>query len=204
MNSSEYYELENRIDELIEHLLPVDFEPTGTYHDKWHDRARAFRLLAHAELESFIENRATSIANASLDSYLSNGSVSSCLMGLLAFNTSHQSTPPTSIIRPPQKPSLTLEERLKGAKDAFNKYAIAANNGLKEENILRLLLPIGVPTDMIPEDWLHSINAWATGRGEYAHSATKVHVKCDPKSEWNKIRDILDGFRRIDEFLVDN
>ena len=37
-------------------MLPEKFSPTGDYSDRQLDRARGFRLLAHAEIEAFLED----------------------------------------------------------------------------------------------------------------------------------------------------
>jgi hypothetical protein len=58
--------LRERVEGLRNHLLPTPFDPTGTYSDEagTQIRALAFRVLAHAELETYFEERVVEIAKS--------------------------------------------------------------------------------------------------------------------------------------------
>lgn len=61
--SPEYHSLCRRIVLLERHLLPP-LSPTGSYTDADYDRTRSYVALIHAEIESFIETRCATVANA--------------------------------------------------------------------------------------------------------------------------------------------
>jgi hypothetical protein len=67
MPSARYQALRQRVEMLREHLLPNPFDPTGNYVDEAAVRTRtlSFRVLAHAELETYFEDRVVEIAKAS-------------------------------------------------------------------------------------------------------------------------------------------
>ena len=86
-HSARFRELRARIRELRKHFLPRRFDDTGSYSARQFDRARAFRLLAHAEIESYLEDVAFDAANNAfrvwIDSQRSHGATSGdgCICG---------------------------------------------------------------------------------------------------------------------------
>ncbi len=204
MPSIRYRLLSRRINELRRSLLPARFDPTGTYPGRIHERSRAFRLLVHAEFEAFIEDRVADIVDARFRAWKDGRIVSRCLVSLVAYDEGLQSkNHPTSLIMPPQRPSPLLEERVEKARDALMFYIKERNHGVKEENLLRLLMPLGMEAHDFDLTWLASINSWAVQRGDYAHqSGTKIQALLDPKEELRTARMLLKGFKEIDSTLA--
>ncbi|MGF6880626.1 hypothetical protein ABIA39_000507 [Nocardia sp. GAS34] len=56
--------------------------------------------------------------------------------------------------------------------------------------------------DDIDISWLHTVDAWATQRGETAHQGRKVNWQPDPEQELKRVRMIRDGFGQIDGMLI--
>ncbi len=70
MNRSERYrKLVKELQVLRHHLLPEEFDPTGNYSPEILTRASMFRVLAHAEIESYIEERSWETAIAAVSSW---------------------------------------------------------------------------------------------------------------------------------------
>lgn len=203
MPSRRFELLRRRVGELREHLLPEKFDPTGTYDDGVHERARAFRVLVHAEFEAFIEDRVEEIAQDRFLVWQSNRVTSRCIVSMVAYHVVAQSVnDPTSIINPPQKASPLVHDRVEQAKNSLINYAKRINNGIKEDNLLRLLMPLGLEGHEFDTTWLASITSWATVRGDHAHQSTvKIQGKLDPRSEYFAALDLLNGFEKIDEAL---
>jgi hypothetical protein len=67
--STQYNQLVSRIEELRTIFLPTPFDPTGIYPAEQATRTLGFRLLVHAEIESFLEERARDLARAALDAW---------------------------------------------------------------------------------------------------------------------------------------
>src|SRR5437763_1965954 len=81
--SARFKELKKRLRELRMHMLPATFSPTGDYSDRQLDRARGYRLLAHAEIEAFIEDVTFDAAKKSVSGWDKTKQVSDCLFCLI-------------------------------------------------------------------------------------------------------------------------
>ena len=207
--SASFRQLEGSLRQLRRQLLPRQFDPTGTYPDRIIARARGYRVLAHAEIEHFIEQRAQEVVLDALNAWNSTGTMRVTLASLIAFCGNMANVPPSTLL--PNDPSakkrhdceLKLQLRLNAAANSF--FAAAKeNHGIKEKNLLRLLLPIGVnPVDIDPT-WLATMNSFGERRGEAAHASGnvgKVKHPPDPKTELNLVVQVLKGLRDIDELL---
>lgn len=190
-----------RVTELRRFMLPGRFDPTGLYPDRIHQRTAAFRLLVHAEFESYLEERVTGHVTERVQRWRTDGKPSITLAALCAYDD-HKSGAPTSILKPPQKPAPSFEERLDGAAKRFNTFARAYNHGVREANVLALVLPIGIDGNQLDAAWLGDLDGWASERGDLAHqSSGKVKIKLDPAKELSKARALLDGFAMLDTLI---
>lgn len=198
MSSSRYNHLEQRISELSGYFLPSEWSPVGEYVNRVHEHARAFRVLAHAEFESFIEDRAVETANDAYEDWKSTGKPSVCILSLAAYRSSTHGIPSSleEAARENRYPDLSL--RIKHARDEFNRYVKTENHGIKERNILRIMMPLGFAVDELNTTWLNVTEAWAKKRGDAAHRAGKAQRPPDPKKELETVHLILEGFGEID------
>lgn len=202
MPSTRFDELARRIGELRAHLLPASFDPTGSYQDIVYEQTRAFRVLAHAEFESFIEDRCIEVVNEAFKQWLASGSVSISLLAVVAYKESLHAIPQSLDDASQKKKYPDLKARIESAKNDFNRYVRTKNNGIKEKNILRMLMPLGFTEEEINSAWLSTTETWATARGDSAHKAAKMQVRPDPQHEWDTIREILRGFEELDGQMV--
>ncbi|MGW4596434.1 HEPN domain-containing protein [Streptomyces sp. NPDC004457] len=189
-----------RIEELRQCFLPKEFDPTGSYEDSVYEHTRAFRVLAHAEFESFIEDRAVEVADQAVFKWKSAGSISLSLLAILAYRESSPAVPESlseAAARPTKFPS--LEARVDAARTDLHRYARNQNHGIKEKNLLRLLLPLGIQEMEIDSAWLSATETWATARGDAAHKGAKMQVQPDPQNEIKVVNLVLEGFRDLDE-----
>jgi hypothetical protein len=111
---------------------------------------------------------------------------------------------PTSLLFPPAggRVSPLIDVRTEKAKNALTTYAKTRNHGVREMNLLKLLLPLGVEAHELDLTWLASIDSWGSGRGDYAHqSSTKLQTLSDPQDELRTARALLQGFKHIDQIL---
>jgi hypothetical protein len=84
MASRRYRQLDGRFRVLRRIFLPKRFNRTGTYSPDTLDRARAFRVLMHAEIESYLEDRVLEAAQKAFAAWHSATRVSVPLAALLA------------------------------------------------------------------------------------------------------------------------
>ena len=205
--SAAFAVLEARVELLRKLFLPDEFDPTGSYSDEQTTRTFAFRLLAHAEIEGFLEDRAKELAKIALAGWRTSRRPSTTLVALMAFSgLDHRPPPPT--LSPPQPSKakswpqeVDLDERVAAAVTAFNRR-MSQNHGIKEENLLRILMPIGLGTDDIDQTLLAELNSLGSDRGATAHSSGQ-HVTTipDPKNELERVRRILEGLEGVDTTL---
>ncbi|MEU3294571.1 HEPN domain-containing protein [Streptomyces longwoodensis] len=202
MTSLRFQELETRITELEKHLIPSPFDPTGSYDDVVYEHTRAFRVLVHAEFEAFIEDRVIEVVNTAFSRWEYSGVISTSLLSVVAYKESMHAIPESLSDASQKKKYPDLKARVEAAKNEFNRYVRTKNHGIKEKNILRLLMPIGVTEDEIDPVWLNLTETWATARGEVAHSSAKMQVRPDPQNEVKTVRQLLSGFRDVDILMT--
>ncbi|MFI2033247.1 hypothetical protein ACH470_00860 [Streptomyces bottropensis] len=96
-----------------------------------------------------------------------------------------------------------MAAKIQTAKKHYSTYVREKNHGIKEKNLLHLLLPLGVEKVEIDSTWLHATEGWATERGTVAHTSAsgKMQVQVDPRSEFNTVKQVLAGFQKMDAIL---
>ncbi|MFF0157440.1 HEPN domain-containing protein [Streptomyces sp. NPDC005263] len=199
MASLRFDELERRIEELRHNFLPQKFDPTGDYEDLVYEQTRAFRVLAHAEFESFIEDRVIEVIDDAVSGWKVSGSITVSLLAVMAYRETAPPIPESlseAAAKPAKYPALGA--RIEAARADMHRYARKQNHGIKEKNLLKLLLPIGLQEADIDSGWLSATETWATARGDAAHKGAKMQVKPDPQNELKTVNVVLDGFRDLD------
>jgi hypothetical protein len=181
-----YHSLEKRVAELDTEFIPAT-KPAGDYTQKEQDFIRAYRLLVHAECEHYFEQVASAIATRALTTYVRTGKVSKVLRAL--------------------KQTFCRETTLTAAVDIFNSAVasfqkqVRKNNGVKEANICRLILPLGTSDALLDRTWLGTMDSFGQKRGEVAHSSAAVVTVADPVAEKNLIKLVMTGIRDLDAEL---
>lgn len=202
MPSARYTEMQKRITVLRHSMLPSRFIATGLYPDRVHQRAAAFRLLAHAEFESFVEDLVTSHVTERLAAWTVARKPSITLATLIAYDEVG-GKPPTSLVNPPQKNSKLFQERVEDAANRFNHQVRVYNHGVREINLLTMVLSIGVEAGDLDLTWLASLDAWAHERGEFAHkSSGKIGIRLDPAKEYAQVKLLMVGFKDLDRLVA--
>jgi hypothetical protein len=211
MASTRYISLLARVKELRRCLLPAKFSKLGIYHDtaRITVRALSFRVIAHAEIESYFEERALEIANAAMTAWMTNNHVSPTTLSLLGFSGHNMALPPDTLEAPGENQRKSWPEktqigtRLKNAVDAYVRYVRVDNHGIRERQIMAMLLPIGIaPSDLDPLA-IANIDNFGRMRGETAHSSTagQLTVGIDPEAEFKIVQEIVLHLDPIDSVL---
>ncbi|GJE54427.1 HEPN domain-containing protein [Methylobacterium thuringiense] len=202
--------LNEQIAYLRTHLLPAVFDPTGNYSDQSiFVKALAFRVLAHAEIEEFFEERVTEIAKTAWASWKEKCHVSATAMCLIAFSGREMKLPPDTYSAPGDNqkkiwPSLIdVNHRLNEAVSLFIKQISINNHGIREKNILGMLLPVGIDHKKIDDVFLTEIDDFGQQRGKAAHTSSAKFVQqgIDPKGEYDRLLKIVSLLLPLDEEL---
>jgi hypothetical protein len=187
--SRRYRLLELRLGQLRRRLLPKAFSPIGYYNDIQLDRARGYRLLAHAEIEAFLEERASEVVTRVFNLWLNDRKPRHTVVCLLAH------------FRPGEKSFATVAEAVGFCFGKFNQ-TIKDNNGIKQENLQKFLPPVGIDWALMDGTWLSTLNSFGTARGEVAHSSVRVHQPIDPMGEYDTVSNkILPGLKDLDSAM---
>ena len=198
-NTKRYVDLSNRIKKLKKHFIPK-LNELGLYSERHNDHVRAFRLLVHAEFEAYLEDIAIFVVDKANRKWKEKGKPSITVLSLLIFSQTSLDDPPSSV---KDQKIITLDSKIDEAIKSFKaiKNKIGGNDGIKEKNILRLLLPIGLSIEEIDRTWLNTINSFGRERGLVAHTSHKVQDLIDPTSELQTVDIILNGMKELDAKL---
>ena len=195
-NSKRFKLLLDRIKFLDSNILPT-IKIEGDYTAIEYDFTRSYVLLVHAEIESFLEERVTEKVNSSLINWKQNRKKSSCLKSILAFCSGDINYEKKKVAE-----RNSLEFRVNIVSNHFLAL-IKKNHGIKKDNILNLLLPIGLEISEIDETWLTTMDNFGAKRGEIAHHTFAIQNPIDPLTEKKLINDIIiPELNNIDKILI--
>lgn len=205
-HSLRFRELRKRLQELRAHMLPASFSPTGQYSDRQLDRTGGYRLLVHAEIESFIEDITFSAATKGVSEWVRTKKVSDCLFCLVSHYHHGFHVAPFDDAAPfPESSRPKAKDAIKDVIDiAIKQYRSIhdANNGIKEENLCRLILPVGVRKDDLDPLWITNLNEYGKIRGDIAHKSLKAQQQIDPSTELQKVESLVVGLAQLDDLVT--
>lgn len=208
MASERFQQLEEQLKALARCLLPAAFDPTGTYDDQEgvSTRALAYRVLAHAEIESYFEDRALEPVSRAQVVWETSRHVSHVAFCLVGFSGKEMTSPPATLDAPSENkrkswPALVdIGHRLLPVISTFHHLVRNENHGIKERNLLSLLLPIGVAPAKIDPAFLADMESFGALRGLAAHSSGKTTARqaVDPEGEQKRVQALLPGIAAVD------
>ncbi|MFM6099571.1 MAG: HEPN domain-containing protein [Dolichospermum sp.] len=205
--SDKFITLRTQLNRLKDEFLP-EISPTSSYSESQLSRTAAYRVLAHAEIESYLEERAWTIVIDAKKAW-ETGKTTRTLICLLGFSDLTMDKPPDTLKKPSNVKQdnhdkrLEITEKINSAIKSFKKV-IDNNHGLKEKNILALLLPIGIDSDDLDPAWLATMNTFGENRGLVAHKSATSYMTIqtlDPANELNTVTQIRKELLRIDELI---
>ena len=187
--SRRFTQLERRLDTLRSHFL-LRFSAIGDYSNREQDLARAYLILAHAEIEAFCEDRARAVAVKAQDLWNRKGRCSKVLVRLINFHNIES--------RRPWKRIDKSHEKVNAAIQSFMS-SIDSNNGVREENLLRMFFPIGIELADLDNTWLATMDSFGKARGKVAHTTIKAQQQIDPATEYGRVTtQIIPGLKKLD------
>lgn len=190
-NSIRLNKLFSRIKLIEKNLLPR-IKISGNYTKKECDLIRSYVLLVHAEIESYFEDIAAEKVKKALEGWSASRKKSNCLLSIMAF------CPMDSTF---EKDANTKTNKLDFRVHKTVNYYLAQlekNHGIKEQNLLDILLPLGIEINRIDATWLTTMDDFGKRRGFFAHTASSVHSIIDLATEQNSINLILPEIANID------
>jgi len=203
MPSTRWRAAKREVDGLRKQFLPSAFDPLGQYPSPTDVRAntRAFVVFAHAEIESYLEESAKSLAQAAERLWQKQKRFSSPL-GYLAACLGEQVRVPSSPIGPKSRDVPQLFDA--AAVKLFQRYygVISKNHGIKESNVIALYAPLGLPLSTLGSTLLPNLTSFGSIRGDQVHhSAQAVVSVLDPGTEYRRALDLLTDLLHLDSWV---
>ncbi|MEP0753347.1 HEPN domain-containing protein [Trichocoleus sp. Lan] len=205
--SVRYRTLTKELNRLKKQFLPK-ISPTGLYSDRQLALTLAYRVLAHAEIEAYLEDRVWEVVIDAKNDWNNTGKTRRPLICLLAFSGQMMDTPPdtltpTNSSQDAWKKKLKISKKIDSAITCFN-GVIRQNHGVKEANLLALLLPIGIDSDDLDPVLLATMNTFGEQRGLVAHSSATSYRTVqppDPATELSRVQQIAQGLLQVDKLM---
>ncbi len=190
------------------HFLPHQWDPTGSYSERKLDRARAYRILTHAEIEFFVENIVLDIVEREFRQWSESRKPSHiiiCLMAASKVGWQDVETEPLDLgrIDPPiiKKEDTAIDQIIERAVEQYRDI-VRNNNGIMERNLKRLLMPVGIALSELDQTWLNNMSSFGGKRGFVAHtSRLVVTTPPDPQTEKQTVDVLLAGLKGLDEMV---
>ncbi len=199
--------LTKELNRLKKQFIPK-ISPTGVYTDRQLAFTLAYRVLAHAEIEAYLEDRVREVVINAKKDWDQKGKTCRTLICLLAFSDQTMEPPPKTLtptrgnrVIPPGK--IQISKKIDLAINSFMRV-IEQNHGLKEANLLALLLPIGIDSDDLDPVFLATMNTFGEQRGLVAHSSATSYRTIqppDPANEVGRIQQIVQELLKVDELI---
>ncbi len=165
MNSQAFGELDRRRKELATCFL--NFPNADSQLVQNHDKIKAFIILVHSELESYFEGVAAGIKSKFKQEATMRGGLENLPVAFFLF--------------PTKAPEITSEYDLtrRGSKvlKEFETYLAKRNNGIKEKDVLTMLLPLGISHQDIGISLLNTLNDYGEKRCSFAHTGRSAHAR---------------------------
>lgn len=184
-------QLLSRLTFLENNILPAE-RVDGNYSKREQDLIRSFLLLTHAEIEAYLEDVAKTRVTKSLSDWNSSRIKSNCIKSVISFvgndlkfdNDVH---------------SNNIQYRINKTVAHYMSTVVDKNHGIKEKNILKVLLPLGIEINELDQTWLSVMESFGSARGLIAHSSFNVQTSIDRNTELNRIKNqILPELTKID------
>jgi hypothetical protein len=185
----------DQIDELRRRLIRTN--PTGSYTALEYIKARAFVVLSHGAIEDYLEGICIEVVDAAIASFQADSKPRTALMALLHYG-GHGDPGIVSTGGPWE-----IREALKRSRKQLLAWR-DSNNGVKQADVLRLLLPVGLKESDMGATWLQTMSELGELRGAVAHHGHGPTARnpLDVKDALVKVQVVLPTLCRVDARLV--
>ena len=159
-------------------------------------------MLSHAEIESYLEDWAKEIARAAEIAWSKSSKVTTALAFLLAANSERILVPDTySGPKAKDSPQRFKDTLVKVFREYYEQ--IKDNHGIKEKNVLKLFVPLGIPGAALGSTLLPNLDNLGERRGVHAHhSAKAVASVLDPETEHKNVTTVVNELLVLDGWLA--
>ncbi|TIX50386.1 hypothetical protein E5222_08915 [Alteraurantiacibacter aquimixticola] len=152
-------------------------------------KIKSYILMAHAIIEEYLENISLHVAKEAIRELNSNSTVTTALLGLISsgiIGRIEEDGISRKIKREP------FEDLKLFAETAFGRFktVVSSNNGIKKEDQLKLLIPIGIDPETEDPATMAALDSFGGKRGAIAHvfKISKSHTLSEIDGDLKTIR----------------
>ena len=202
-----FRQLTKELNRLKKQFLPRKFSEINEYSERQLALTFAYRVFAHSEIESYLEYRVWDTVQTAKNIWDNQGKAGRVLLCVIAFSGQEMENPPDTITPLKGNKNVSLD-KLKITKKIdivirCFKSVIDQNHGIKETNLLKLLLPIGIDSDDLDQVWLLNMNTFGKERGEIAHSSgIKTKKTPNPADELERVKQIIQELEKVNQLIT--
>lgn len=173
--------------------LPRTWEPLGNYRELQRERATAFTVLVHAEIEDYIESSIRRRADERFKAWRDAGEHSEAIQGFVRV----------AFMDAPKKAgsAATLAEVVALGRQQVG-ARISNNHGLRASNLEILLEAVALEITMLPVSVLGTLDTLGRERGLYAHTSGLTRKSVNPRDEWDRAVLVLTGLKSFDTLVA--
>jgi hypothetical protein len=188
MTPSIYFkDLESRVEFLRKNFL--NFDDIESPQPENQDKLKSFKLLVHAEVESYLENIVNDMISINKKQWKKK-KITPSLYYLILFSSA-------KFGGEKKIADLSVKKRIDNNIASFEAL-ISQNNGIKEKNLMKLFIPLGIDFQSLDQSWISTIDSYGSSRGDIAHKSYSVQVQLDKTSEGKNVTIILEGIKELD------
>ena len=217
--SSRWKALQLEVENLRLHFLPDPFDPVADYSasDRTQSLTRAFLVLCHAEVETYLEDCANDLLGACDKVWRKSKRIPSPLAFALALYCVRSGSEKRGGNKRGEKqisvPDKADAKWTVDAPDALDRQLqstltdmhsrVKRNHGVKEANVLSLFYPLGTPFSAFGSTLLPNLNSFGALRGEHAHKSQRaVRSALDPETEYKRVVNLVEDLKSLDSWVV--
>jgi hypothetical protein len=158
--------------------------------------------MVHAEIEAYLEDRSREVLNAAWKHWQKTRVPSETIICLLGFSEVALKLPPDSLGGGPNK--LSYESIDTPLQKAYSVWLTRSreNHGIKEANVLSLVLPLGIEHKKLDTTLLNDLSSYGAARGLVAHTSNYTITQyADPRDEFNTATKLATDLEKLDELF---
>ncbi len=192
MPSGLYTQLDANISQLIAQFR--DFARHDASQPANQIKLRALVSLIHAEFETYFEQLGFFVISNYQNNTLTKRQKAKINYSIICYGTKVY-----------EGASETITNRIEG-NIVHLKGVIANNNGIKEKDILKIILPLSFPVAQINQTWMNTINSFGSMRGDLIHNSLNQVTRLIGYDYFDVVicNIVMPGILVIDSYFVGN
>ncbi|WP_159541374.1 hypothetical protein [Aeromicrobium sp. 9AM] len=199
MSSPLFVSLEQRLSDL-EKCFIVRRDDYGDYIADDHLKALAYRLLASAALENYVEARCVEIATTGCER-LGKTQPTATGRALMLWHSTHDRWVSAGPFLIHENDPHLYSSRANKALEAYIK-SVRRSHGVSGDDLRALVFPLGLRENQVPEVLTTSLDALAEKRNPASHTyVNRARSQTEPALEVATIEQILTPLRQLDDDL---